>query len=159
MSRAGVYSRRERRTAARPPQLRCRRCSTPARRFRLATVYAATANPVAVPSRHDIERRQEREPAFARLIVGRKRCENDRRRRLDIARRRARRSLATTPTGKPPPQRIEKREQEARDEHDDKRGAQNLIRLSADQDLFEVVRADDAPPLEAGDEIFLRYGK
>jgi hypothetical protein len=43
--------------------------------------------------------------------------------------------------------------------HDDKRGAQNLIRLSADQDLFEVVRADDAPPLEAGDEIFLRYGK
>lgn len=43
--------------------------------------------------------------------------------------------------------------------YDDERGAQNLIRLSTNQDFFEVVRADDAPPLQAGDEIFLRYGK
>ena len=42
--------------------------------------------------------------------------------------------------------------------HDDERGAQNMIRLSKNQDFFEVVRADDAPPLEPGDEIFLRYG-
>ena len=42
--------------------------------------------------------------------------------------------------------------------HDDERGAHNSIRLSIDQDVFEIVRADDAPPLQAGDEIFLKYG-